>query len=282
MLPTPWLGWNRTDVERVKGRIIVAAKETADFMRMLWSSRIGNSDVLHTIFQICPADESRSLSKYHFDAVSPWALDLLLQQYQIREADAAAAIYHSISGVPDAATLRGHLFERQVLTHLDNIKSHEVLTMRQLADSKSVVWTYRSPIPRFTFQESAVIAKIRTVVEDKEPLHLVPSAPNFPAVDSIIYQPKDVLTCIQITMNSDHPIVVSGLKRIQNWLKYDTLPAGLRPTDKRTWRFIFIVPSDMASTFRLQKFEGDTANGEWAGKVDQYVLGLEVGSLDKK
>ena len=31
----------------------------------------------------------------------------------------------------------------------------------------------------------------------------------------------------------------------------------------------------MASTFPLQELEDDTPNGEWAGKVDQYVLGWE-------
>jgi len=34
------------------------------------------------------------------------------------------------------------------------------------------------------------------------------------------------------------------------------------------------VPSDEAS-FEMQRLEGDT-QGEWAGKVQQYVLGLDV------
>ncbi len=181
--------------------------------------------------------------------------------------------------MPDAATLRGHLFERQVLTYLDNVDIDRTLTIRRLADSGSISWRYRGPIPPFTFQESAVIAKIKTAVDTKKSLHLVPSGPNFPAIGSIVYQPGDVLTCIQITMDSVHPIVVSGLERIQSWLKYRTNPAGLRPKDTRKWRFIFIVPSDMESTFRLQNFKGDD-NVKWAQKVDQYVLGLEAGMLN--
>ncbi len=31
----------------------------------------------------------------------------------------------------------------------------------------------------------------------------------------------------------------------------------------------------MASTFNVQKLDGDTATGKWTRKVDQYVLGLE-------
>ncbi len=266
----------KSEMVDVMGQIRGAAKETAyDFMRVLQSVRMGGSNVAQSIFQLFPANELRHLSECHFDAVSPWALDVLLKQCQTREADAAAPLCHYLSGEPDAALLRGRLFERQVLTYLDNINTHHALTMRRLTDSEPMSWIYRGPIPRFTFQEPAVIAKIKNVVETNEPLHLVPSAPNFPAVDSIIYYPKDVLTCIQITINSHHPISVSGLRHIQSWLKLDTPPADLHPKNTRPWRFIFVVPSDMAPTFTLQNFEGDTANGEWAGMVDQYVLGLE-------
>ena len=42
----------------------------------------------------------------------------------------------------------------------------------------------------------------------------------------------------------------------------------------KLWRFILIVSSDEAS-FELQHL-GGTAQGEWAGKVHQYALGLDV------
>jgi len=45
---------------------------------------------------------------------------------------------------------------------------------------------------------------------------------------------------------------------------------------KKTWRFIFIVPSNVVSTFKRQQSKGDTDNNEWAGKVKQYVLGWEL------
>ena len=43
------------------------------------------------------------------------------------------------------------------------------------------------------------------------------------------------------------------------------------------WRFVFIVPPNMASAFKLQGLKGDTKKGAWAGKVNKYVLGLDVG-----
>jgi hypothetical protein len=158
---------------------------------------------------------------------------------------------------------------------LDDIDTDRGLSMRGLSSSGHSTWTYRGPIGRVTFQEPAVIDTIKNAVESSTPVHLVPSAPNFPAVDSIVYQPNEALTCIQITTSSDHPISVPGLKRIQGWLKRGTAPAGLRPNRTRPWRFLFIAPPNMASTFTLQELKDDSLNGEWVGNVDQYVLGLE-------
>jgi len=76
-------------------------------------------------------------------------------------------------------------------------------------------------------------------------------------------------------VKKDHPIVVSGLQHIQSWFKLGTPLEGLRPTNARPWRFVFVVPSGMMSTFKKQKLDGDTAKGAWAKKVYQYVLGLE-------
>jgi hypothetical protein len=94
----------------------------------------------------------------------------------------------------------------------------------------------------------------------------------------MLYNPNDrdaVFTCIQVTMNLKHRISVNGLLKIQRYLKRDTLLNGLRPSKKMPWRFVYVVPSHKASKFKWQDLNGDTSRGEWAGKVDQYVLGLE-------
>jgi hypothetical protein len=88
-----------------------------------------------------------------------------------------------------------------------------------LNDSDQKTWTCHGRIPRSVFQETTVIGTITSAVATNEPVHLVPSATNFPAVDSIVYYPNDVLTCIQTTMDYGHPIAVSGLRRIQRWLQ---------------------------------------------------------------
>jgi hypothetical protein len=40
-----------------------------------------------------------------------------------------------------------------------------------------------------------------------------------------------------------------------------------------------VVPGAAAAGFKHQPFEGDTALGEWAKKVDQYVLGIKEDTL---
>jgi hypothetical protein len=238
----------------------------------------GNSDDLPSkIFQIYPApdDKSRQLSNCHV-SITSWALDHLVDLFDRRKGETASRFYYSISKMPEAAPLRGSLFEMQVLRYLESFKTEKVFPIRPLANSYQTTWTYRGPIDRVDFRKSAVRSQIKEAIEQRHAQHLVPLARNFATVDSIIYDPNDpVLTCIQITMNACHPIVVSGLKDIQSWLELGTDSKDLRPAKKKPWRFLFVVPSTMASNFKLQTFQGDTNKGEWAGKVDQYVLGLE-------
>jgi hypothetical protein len=254
-----------------------AAHAGSDISQVLNSSRKGDSDVSGSIFEISPINKFRLFAQCNFVPVSRWALDHLLETYETRQADAVASFYHFIAGLSDTALLWGHVYERQVLSYLGGAVAEHKFPIRRLASTEQMTWTYRGRTPRFYFlQKSDFTTKIAKAVQNKTPLHLVPSAHDFPAVDSIFYDPNDseVLTCIQVTICREHHILVSGLRRIQSWLS-DTPLMDLRASKERPWRFIFIVPSGEAS-FELQRLEGDTTKGEWAGKVHQYVLGLDV------
>ena len=243
-------------------------------------SRSGTSTVSHSIFQVFPTTENRRFEYSHTEAVSQWVLDNLLKEIENREQEARARFYYNLTQMPFAESLRGCLFERQVLYYLDSIITNYDLRMRGLTSPHDEApWTYRGPINRSTFEERTVADKIKNAVADRSPVHLVPFIPNFPTVDSIVYHPDDnVLTCIQITIKDVHPIATSGLRRIQKWLTPKTPPAYLRPTPGKPWRFIFIVRSDMASNFKLQAFEGETPDA-WAQKVEQFVVGLDEETL---
>ena len=259
----------------VMSRIRGIAAQEGDILQLLRSSRTGDSDVSHSIFQISPKNESRLLAQCELGAVSRWALDHLLKAYEIEQADAVADFCHHISRASNVASLWGHVFERQVLDHLDGIEGEYEFPIQGLTSSGEMTWIYRGPVPRFIFlQDLDFIDELTNAVQKNRPLHLVPLVRNFPVVDSIVYVPNEPLTCVQTMISGEHPVVVQGLKRIQSWLKEDTLLARLHPSNERPWRLILIVPSDDVA-FELQQSRGDTAQGEWAGKVHQYVLQLD-------
>jgi len=250
-------------------------------MQLVYASRTGDSAVSHSIFQISPKDESRQLSDCGFDIVSDWAFRLFIEEYESHEAHRANDFYRQISGVPSAASLWGHVFEQKVLRHIDT--SGRKFEIRGLAPPRLLTWECPAPIRRYNFKgEADFFREITKAIKENESLHLVPLASNFEAVDSILYTPNDVLTCIQTTVAGKHPISVGGLQRIQNWLGTKPPLGDLRPSRNRPWRFIFIVPPGDASTYEVQEFKNDTKTSNWAtsAKVLQYVLGLDV--LEKK
>jgi hypothetical protein len=234
-----------------------------------------NSNNLDLIVEISPINEDRLLVECRIGIVSRWAFDHFLNAYELQKGHAATIFYPHMLKWP--LEMSSHVFGRQVLKSLGRIgAAGRDFPIRGLTSPGEMTWTCRGPIPRFNFLwESDFIDEITKAVQNNEPLHLVPSAPNFPAVDSILYAPNDVLTFIQSTVSSKHPINATGLQEIQSWLEARTLLAYLRPSADMPWRFIFIVPPGNASTFKLQQLEHDS-RGEWAGKVHQYVLGLEV------
>jgi len=97
---------------------VTKASTSDDLMQLLRKTRKGGSNISHTIFQNFPADERRLFSACQYGTVSQWAFDLVLEQYGARKAEVIADFYFNISGMPGAASLRGYLFEKQVLRRL--------------------------------------------------------------------------------------------------------------------------------------------------------------------
>ena len=133
----------------------VAGKESNISHLQLLFARLegvtGNSDVSHLIFEISPPNDKRLLAQCGFGAVSPWALDVLLTEYETQQADAAITFYNTISRTSDAASLWGHVFERQVLNRLNSLPTEHKFPVHELTSSKEMTWTYRGPIRRFDF-----------------------------------------------------------------------------------------------------------------------------------
>lgn len=227
-----------------------------------------------------PKDDQRMLSQVTTAAISPWALTTLLKIYERRQAGASFEFYQRIKDLPDEGTIRGQMFQAQLLKYLNALKEPQPFTVRRLTSSDTDEWTYPGPTENSFSHSSTFFKSLEDAVTQEKPLHLVPKQPNFPAVASILYTPGEVLTGIQVTVDEKRPVAVVGLQRIQSWLKEESLLATLRPSvSGNHWRLIFVVPEGMAATFRNQPFKGKTGLKEWSEKVDQYVLGIKEDTL---
>ena len=260
--------------EQIRNKIRFISQNTS--ILTLLTGTFMTRGVSHSIFELAPSDNMRLLSSCQVRAVSPWALDALLKECENRAVDAVADFYIAIADKPYAESLRGRLWERQVLKYFETFPGPHNFSMRSLASSAASTWTYPGLAKRATFESRSFAPLLTSAVEAAEARHLVPSDPNFPAVGSILYNPAEGLVCIQVTTKDIHPVAVSGLKRIQAWLKCGTPLGVLRPSILREhWPLIFVVPEIIAPRYKLQNFQGDTNTCEWAKKVDQYVVGID-------
>ena len=227
----------------------------------------------HSVFQLSPADDDneRLLVNATISAISPWALITLLEIYERREADASFKFYKMI---PEEGTIRGQMFQVQVLKHLGGLKGQEQFTIRRLTDPDTSQWTYPGPTASSFSHSSTFPQLLEDAVTQRKSVHLVPQQPNFPALHSILYTPGDVLTVIHATVETEYPVAVVGLQRIQSLLS--NFQSSIADNN---WRLIFVVPEQITSTFQIQKLEGDTDLNEWFKKVDQYVLGINEDTL---
>ena len=265
------LKWIKVDVA---SEITSVGFKVRNMLQVLKASRTGDSTVPDSIFQIFPKNESRLFVECEFDTVSRWAFERFAGAYELRDAHEATSFYRQISTAPLTASLWGHVFEAKVLNCI-NTRGCD-FQIRGLSSPGMRTWTCGGPILHSNFlRESDFVYEITKAIRENDSLHLIPSAPNFTAVSSILYARHEVLTLIQTTVSEKHPICVSGLDSLRNWLKLRTPLAHLCPSKMRPWRLIFIVPPGQASTFKLQRLEGDD-EGKWVGWVHQYVLGLDV------
>jgi hypothetical protein len=264
-----------------KAEIIDKIRDVRDVKTLLSLIEAATTSVgvSHSIFQIFPSNDLRLLSEAHIETVSAWALNRLLEQYEKKEADASFTLYQSLRYESRAGSLRGKMFERQVLKYLDKLKKPTPFKIRSLANGTITTWNYPGRAPRNTFEPHSFTPSLTEAFRNGCSTHFVPLDSTFPSVDSVLFDPKEGLTGIQVTIQDTHPVAVKGLGRLLGWLNQSGPLATLRPTQASRWRLIFILPIDVAAGFQEQTFVGDTKTGAWKKKIDQYVLGLDENTL---
>ena len=229
---------SRARLEEEKGEVVRVitnlARKPMEILRVLCDRQANAKEISHTVFELVSTDGFRQFGKSQCVPNSPWVTETLMKACEKNEVDSAARIYRELSGAPNGVTTRGLLLEKLAQRSLDDIKSDTNLKIRGLTDPNQTNWVYHGPIPRSHFHQLEFIAKINDAIKNNTTVHLVPLFPNFKAVDSIVYHPKDsILICIQVTMNPEHPISVSDLRQIQKWLELRSPPAKLRHNKSR-------------------------------------------------
>jgi hypothetical protein len=239
-----------------------------------------NNEYSHFIFQLQPPDKDRLrlFDMAVVSASSDYILDTVLAMYERRDLAGARQFYEYTKTSPAAASLRGKVWERRVHAYLSSFGSNHLFSIRSLRPPGAEhQWAYPGGSSTW-FASYREISQL--VLETKEGQcggYFMPLATNFPSIDSLVYQP-DQLICIQITHRDTHSINTIGLKKVLRELKPRGPLKHLRPTVRAAWQFIFIVPSELASAFTIQQIEGEGAN-HWGKWIHQYVLGLSSDDL---
>ncbi|EDR09963.1 uncharacterized protein LACBIDRAFT_318345 [Laccaria bicolor S238N-H82] len=288
---TRYFGFNPRDcfhtppsINEATARIGKNIKECSNNMCLeeFWRKTRSTKSISQSVFQLFPSvdDDERLLDAAQISAVSPWALTTSLEIYERSQTGASFQFYRIIKNTRNAGTLRGQMFQVQVLKHLGGLKGPEQFTIRRLTDSDTSQWMYPGPTASCCCPSAAFPQLLEGAVTQRKSVHLVPQERNFSALHSILYTPGDVLTVIYATVETERPVGVVSFQRIQSWLKRDSMLSHLQPSILGNhWRLIFVVPEQMASSFRIQKFEGDADSDGWFEKVDQYVLGINEDTL---
>jgi hypothetical protein len=244
-----------------------------DLYRTLCRQTFPHEPLFDSVFYLFPKNDMRLYDEAEVAAVSSWALDVFLNACEGRQPGVAFQFYKWIIINPDAATLEGQMFKRQVLRYFGSLKGAEWFTIRSLADSTTSQWMYPGPTEVSSRQSFTATRLLHDAVAHNMPLHLVSQDRNFP---SILYNPGEALAGIQFATQTEHPVAVVGLERMQAWLKRSDTLLDLQPSiSGNHLRLIFVVPDNVATRFMIQPFIGDTGAQGWSQKVDQYVLGVK-------
>ncbi|KAF8622926.1 hypothetical protein AX15_006639 [Amanita polypyramis BW_CC] len=235
---------------------------------------VGDKIVPHRAFVVYPTDKGRLWDGGLVKAISEGAMNSIIKTLDKRSADAAFDLYRSTRASSLAPTFRGNLWERKVHGYL--ARGARSFIIRSLDGEPEGRLDLLEGLEHSVFGPPQELSgKIADHVEARKSVYLQPISENFASLDSIIYQPNELLICLQITNASSHPIKTKGLKALQSLLSPNNeFLCPLRPTFKKPWIIVFVVPTPMEKSFLRQSITGD-ASAIWSKKTVQYVLGLD-------
>lgn len=79
------------------------------------------------------------------------------------------------------------------------------------------------------------------------PCYLYPTWSNFPTHEAIVFIPGMPLVVLQCATSCTSDLKMSGLSRVQNWLKPDSILEALRPYPIQPLLAVFVVPEPVGA-----------------------------------
>jgi hypothetical protein len=237
----------------------------------------------HTIFEVRSNHPGRIFQMATHHATSGWVLDKLIKEYELRLANAAWEFYTTLRSSDDAS-LRGRIWERQVHSYLHSrTNSVNLVAISLEIQQKSIDIEIPPGIPRRDFNSGSFLNNLEDAIQKRNPVYLIPLDPNFPTIDSALYKPDNPFCYFQMTIADQHSPKTIGFKKLQRWMKRDSLASTLRPTKHKPWHLIYIVPKGMRDTISKQCLVGSESEVEiWGAKIKQFVLEISTEEVFKK
>jgi hypothetical protein len=243
----------------------------------------GGSDMVHRLFEIFPDDQSRAFDLCRCQPISGWVTQQLMIEMNKRRRNGAHEFYQTIQATSNASALRGRMWEGQVHNYLCSIANEMDFYANSLDDpTKTMRFSLSSAMESKDFGTiQAFQGELASCVRDRKPCYLRPVSKTFATIDSVIFVPDfpqsghQLLLFCQMADCYTHSINISGLENIQRSFKR-AIPElkSLRPSARRKWIILFIVPKPTGSAFTRQNFSDVKGARIWGPKVAQYVLEL--------
>ena len=247
---------------------ITAVPASTNILSLIFDVRRGG-EFSQRVFEMYSLDDHRFLANCPIRHVSDWSFKKLLEKYEEREVGVSRELFNLIQREPPIASINEAIWERQCNLFFRSLRSPRSFMLRALDDSsQSLTWDYPGDTLYRTFKSGSFPTMLQALIEGRISGYLEPVSTAFPTLDSLVYQPG-LLIFLKMTVGTEHDGSSAGFERIQRWLKLKGPLAHLHASESRPWKFVFVVPEEMALSFKQQSF-----GKAWNSKVKQYVLGL--------
>jgi hypothetical protein len=238
---------------------------SSHFIWSMHSVRSG-SRIVPNLFQIY-SDDDHLFSNCLVCPVTDMALSNYLSKYKTKLLAGPHKLYKFLEREPKLSYTNKYIFQWACDEFFRSLEECRSFPVRSLDDPrKSITWQY--PDNHAGYSKSH-LSELQTQIEGGTPGHVIHPYTTFPTFNYMVYTP-DGFEFVQMTTGVDYAGSTTGFERVQRWLdRIGENSQHLQPSTTRRWKFIFVVPEEIAPSFTKWTF-GDG----WDEKVAQYVLGL--------